>query len=105
MKAEVRVHGSLFENGKLFWGGPLLTGEAFFSNSHRYPTVRMWNFKENSRLSVYTTNTSVDQITARLFLINRSKLLQPKDLEPVLNECEQLRAILAKSILTAKERK
>ncbi len=40
-----------------------------------------------------------------LRLIFRTKMLNPKDTEPVLNECEQLSAMAAKSILTAKKRK
>lgn len=40
-----------------------------------------------------------------LRLIRRTRMLDPKDTDPVLNECEQLCAMAAKSILTAKRRK
>lgn len=37
-----------------------------------------------------------------LRLIRRTKMLDSKDIDPVLNECEQLCAMAAKSILTTK---
>lgn len=40
-----------------------------------------------------------------LRLIRRTKMLNPKDTDPLLNECEQLCAMVAKSILTVKRRK
>jgi four helix bundle protein len=40
-----------------------------------------------------------------LQLIRRTELLTPKRTEPVMNECEQLCAIIAKSIITAKTKK
>jgi four helix bundle protein len=40
-----------------------------------------------------------------LRLIRRTKMLDPRDADPVLNECEQLCAMAAKSVLTAKGRK
>ena len=38
-----------------------------------------------------------------LRLIRRTKMLDPKDTDPALNECEQLCAMVAKSILTTKK--
>ncbi|MGZ3537658.1 MAG: four helix bundle protein [Thermodesulfobacteriota bacterium] len=40
-----------------------------------------------------------------LRLISRTKMLTSDHTEPVLNECQQLCAIIAKSILTAKRRR
>jgi len=40
-----------------------------------------------------------------LRLISRTEMLTPNRIEPVLDECQQLCAIVAKSILTAKRRR
>lgn len=40
-----------------------------------------------------------------LKLISRTKMIASNRIEPVLNECQQLCAIVAKSILTAKRRR
>jgi len=40
-----------------------------------------------------------------LRLLRRTKMLDPMDTDPVLNECEQLCAMVARSILTTKRRK
>jgi four helix bundle protein len=40
-----------------------------------------------------------------LRLIDRTRLIFPEDCEPAIDECEQLCAIMAKSIITAKHKK
>ncbi len=40
-----------------------------------------------------------------LKLIRRTRMLIPEQTNPIINECEQLCAIVAKSIITAKKRK
>ena len=40
-----------------------------------------------------------------LMLIHKSKMLPARNIDDVINECEQLCAIIAKSIITAKEKK
>ena len=40
-----------------------------------------------------------------LKLIRRTRMLTPEQTDPIIDECEQLCAIVAKSILTAKRRK
>ena len=40
-----------------------------------------------------------------LRLIHRTQMLSPKDINPVIGECEQLCAIIGKSISTAKRRR
>ena len=40
-----------------------------------------------------------------LKLIRRTRMLTPEQTNPIIDECEQLCAIVAKSIITAKKRK
>ena len=40
-----------------------------------------------------------------LRVIQRTKILKPQRVEPLIEECEELIAIVAKSIVTAKSRK
>src|SRR4030043_2425109 len=40
-----------------------------------------------------------------LRLINRTQMLSPKDVHPVIGECEQLCAIIGKSVSTARKRR
>ncbi len=40
-----------------------------------------------------------------LKLIRRTRMLTPEQTDPIIDECEQLCAIVAKSIITAKKRK
>jgi four helix bundle protein len=40
-----------------------------------------------------------------LKLIRRTRMLTPQYTDPIINECEQLCAIVAKSIITAKKRR
>ena len=40
-----------------------------------------------------------------LKLIRRTRMLTPQHIDPIIDECEQLCAIVAKSIITAKRRK
>lgn len=40
-----------------------------------------------------------------LRVIHRTRILAPQQIEPIIQECEELCAIIAKSIITAKERK
>jgi four helix bundle protein len=40
-----------------------------------------------------------------LRLIDRTQMLSPKDVHPVIGECEELCAIIGKSVSTAKKRK
>ncbi len=40
-----------------------------------------------------------------LRLINRTQMLSPKDVHPAIGECEELCAIIGKSVSTAKKRK
>ncbi len=40
-----------------------------------------------------------------LKLIHRTHMLTPQQIDPIIDECEQLCAIVAKSIITAKRRK